>query len=84
MKDGEKIENTKKLKPVYRAIIEAGSIIFLFYSNLLMGEYSHSGLGNTKGFLWALQDIFTGSNFCIAAISSLVGYLGIEFLRRKL
>ncbi len=74
----------KKGKPVFRAIIEAGSIIFLFYSNLLMGEYSHSGQGNTKGFLWALQDIFTLPNFGIAVVSSLIGYLGIEFLRKKL
>jgi len=76
--------NTFKLKPVWRAIVEAGSIIFLFYSNLLMGEYSHSGMGNSKGFWWAIGDIFTTSNFCIAIVSSLIGYLGIEFLRKKL
>jgi hypothetical protein len=74
----------KRLKHVFRAVVEAGSIVFLFYSNLLMGEYSHSGMGNTKGFMWALQDIFTLQNFCIAIVSSLICYLGIEFLRRRL
>jgi len=74
----------KKVNPFWRAVLEAGSIIFLFYSNLLMGEYSHSGQGNTKGIWWALQDIFTLPNFGIAIVSSLIGYLGIEFLRKKL
>jgi hypothetical protein len=74
----------KKVNPFWRAVLEAGSIIFLFYSNLLMGEYSHSGMANSKGFCWAIQDIFTLPNFCIAMVSSLVGYLGIEFLRKKL
>ena len=36
------IEATK-MKKVWRAMLEAGFIIFLFYSNLLMGELEHSG-----------------------------------------
>ena len=34
---------------VFRAVIEVGFIIFLFYSNLLMGEYERSGMGQKKG-----------------------------------
>jgi hypothetical protein len=30
---------------VWRAVIEVGFIIFLFYSNLLMGEFERSGMG---------------------------------------
>jgi hypothetical protein len=35
-------------KNVSRAVIEVGFIIFLFYSNLLMGEYERSGLGQRE------------------------------------
>jgi hypothetical protein len=76
--------NTRKLAPIWRAVLEVGFIIFLFYSNLLMGEFTHSGQGQAKGLLWAVQDIFTEANFLIAGILGLVGYLVIEFLRRRL
>lgn len=43
---------------VSRAVLEAGFIVFLFYSNLLMGEFERSGLGRTMGLGWTLRDIF--------------------------
>ena len=73
-----------KLAPVWRALVEAGFIVFLYYSILLMGEFEGSGLGRRNGLLWALNDIFTASNFIIAIASSLVGYLVFEFLRKRL
>jgi hypothetical protein len=36
-------------KNVWRALIEIGFIIFLFYSNLLMGEFERSGMGHKRG-----------------------------------
>jgi hypothetical protein len=66
-----------------KATVEAGFIIFLFYSNLLMGEYSRSGHGRDRGLAWALRDIFTGENFLIAVIAALIGYFLVEFLRDK-
>lgn len=72
------------MKKVGRAIIEAGFIIFLFYSNLLMGEFERSGLGHSKGLVWAIGDILTAANFMIAVIAALIGYLLVEFLRNKL
>jgi dolichol kinase len=78
-------KNEKKLlHQVLRALIEMGFITFLFYSNLLMGEYDRSGNGTKKNLAWALGDIFTISNFEIAVAASVVGYLVFEFLRRKL
>ena len=74
----------KNMKKVWRAIIEAGFIIFLFYSNLLMGEFEHSGLGQSKGLLWALRDIFSAANFMIGLMAALIGYLLVEFLRNRL
>ncbi|GAC1692671.1 MAG: hypothetical protein NVS9B5_34960 [Terriglobales bacterium] len=70
-------------KNVWRAVVEVGFITFLFYSNLLMGEFERSGMGYTRGFAWAVGDIFTLKNFGIAMISGLIGYLLFEFLREK-
>jgi hypothetical protein len=65
------------------AIVEVGFIIFLFYSNLLMGEFTRSGAGRGRGLAWALGDIFTLTNFVIAAIAALIGYVLVEFLRNR-
>ena len=69
-------------KSVLRAVIEIGFIIFLFYSNLLMGEFERSGMGRKRGLAWALADVFTSANFEIAALAVLVGYVLFEFLRK--
>lgn len=70
-------------KSVLRGLIEVGFIIFLFYSNLLMGEFERAGAGQKKGLEWAVTDVFTSSNFLIAGIASVIGYLLVEFLREK-
>ena len=64
--------------------MEVGFIVFLYYSNLLMGEFEGSGQGRVRGLSWAVHDILTGSNLAIAIASALVGYLAIEFLRKRL
>lgn len=69
---------------VARALIEVGFIVFLFYANLLMGEYEGSGLARTRGLAWALSDILTAANLVIAIVAALVGYVVFEFLRKKL
>jgi hypothetical protein len=75
-------ETSKKPAPIWRALVETGFIIFLFYSNLLMGEFTRSaGRGKTLGV--ALEDIFTLQNLVIALVSSLIGYVVVEFLRRR-
>ena len=71
-------------KRVWRAVIETGFIIFLFYSNLLMGEFGRSGMGRQRGLVWALGDILTAANFGIAAIAALIGYGLVEYLRNRL
>ena len=70
-------------KDGWRALIEIAFIIFLFYSNLLMGEFERSASGSAKGFLWAVKDVFTLANFEIAVMAALVGYLLFEFLRKR-
>ena len=69
--------------PYWRALVEVGFIVFLYYSNLLMGEFEGSGQGQRRGLLWAMRDILTGPNLIIAVASALVGYLAIEFLRKR-
>jgi hypothetical protein len=71
-----------KLAPIWRAMVEVGFIIFLFYSNLLMGEFTRSN-GQGKTLIFAIKDIFTATNFVIAVISGLIGYLVFEFLRKQ-
>jgi hypothetical protein len=71
-------------KTALRAITEIGFIIFLFYSNLLMGEFGHSGMGRKMGLAWAVRDIFTAANFVIALTAALVGYVVVEILRNRL
>ena len=71
-------------KNLWRALIETGFIIFLFYANLLMGEFERSGQGRMRGIAWALEDVFTVANFEIAMIAALIGYVLFEFLRRRI
>jgi hypothetical protein len=73
----------QKLAPVWRALIEVGFIVFLYYSNLLMGEFEGSGQGRSRGLFWAAHDILTESNLTIAIATALIGYLVFEFLRKR-
>ncbi len=64
-------------------MIEVSFIIFLFYANLLMGEFERSGIGQRRGIAWAIKDVLTVANFAIAVIAALVGYILFEFLRKR-
>ena len=79
----QSLRNRRRLNSLWRAVIEVGFIVFLFYSNLLMGEFTASN-GQGKSMAFALHDIFTGANFAIAMISALIGYVVFEYLRKKL
>jgi len=64
-------------------VIEVAFIVFLFYSNLLMGEFTGVN-GQGKSLAFAFNDIFTGTNFVIAMISAFIGYVTFEYLRKSL
>ena len=70
-------------KRVVRAVVEIGFIIFLFYSNLLMGEFERSGPARSRGLVWALGDVFTPPSLAIALFAGVAGYLVVEYLRGK-
>jgi hypothetical protein len=74
---------TGKLAPIWRALVEIGFIIFLFYSNLLMGEFTRAN-EHGKSLSFAILDIFTAENFIVAVISGLIGYVVFEYLRKRL
>jgi hypothetical protein len=72
-----------RFKPLWRGVVEVAFIIFLFYANLLMGEFTGAN-GQGKTLAFALHDIVTPVNFTIALVSALIGYVAFEFLRHKL
>ena len=72
----------RKLAPLLRALVEIGFIVFLFYSNLLMGEFER-GNGHGKTLAFAVKDIFTATNFAVAVISGMIGYVVFEYLRKR-
>jgi ABC-type thiamin/hydroxymethylpyrimidine transport system permease subunit len=78
----KKTGNSQRHNPIVRAIIEITFIVFLFYSNLLMGEFNASS-GRGKTLASALYDIFTAGNFTIAICSALIGYIVFEYLRKR-
>jgi len=77
-----RLANPGRLKPFWRAVIEVGFIIFLFYSNLLMGEFTRA-YGHGKSLAFAIRDIFSVTNFVIAVISGMIGYVVFEYLRKQ-
>jgi hypothetical protein len=76
-------ERPRKLAPVWRALLEVGFIVFLYYSNLLMGEFERSGPGRSHGLWWAVRDVVTEWDLTIAITSALIGYLVVEVLRKR-
>lgn len=70
-------------KSLLRATIEIGFIVFLFYANLLMGEFERTGLGRTRGFSAAMRDVLTSANFAIGIGAAVVGYFVFEALRKR-
>ena len=73
----------RSLTKFLRAVIEVAFILFLFYANLLMGEFNATS-GQGKSFSFAMRDIFTLQNFTIGLVAALIGYLVFEYLRKNL
>ena len=71
------------MKRLRRAVIETGFIIFLFYTNLLMGQFTRSNSVDGKSLFFAIGNIFTITNFVIGVICALIAYLVVEYLRRN-
>ena len=72
----------RRSSPVLRGVIEVAFIIFLFYSNLLMGEFTATA-GRGKTLAAAIANIVTLQNLAIAVAASVLGHLGFEVLRKR-
>jgi hypothetical protein len=76
-------KDRRHLVRIKSALIETGFIVFLFYSNLLMGEFTRSG-EHGKTLAFALGDIFTVRNFAIAIAAAIVGHGVFHSLRKRI
>jgi hypothetical protein len=72
----------RKLTSGWRAIVEVGIIVFLFYSTLLMREFTQTN-GQGKSFVFAVADIFTVNTLVVAVISGLIACMIFEYLRKQ-
>jgi hypothetical protein len=72
-----------KLAPFWRAVVEISFIIFLFYSNLLMGQYVATSNPQNMSLWTAIKNVVTPDDFIVAVVTALIGHLVFEFLRRR-
>src|ERR1035441_334359 len=72
--------NRRRLNLVLRAVIEIALLIFFFCLVRLIWEFTAA---NERGMAFALKDILTRTNFLIAIVSALIGYV-VYLLKPKL
>ena len=76
---------SKTWKQILRAVAEIGFIVFLFYTNLVMGEFTRAHKAQSpQPLVTALWDVFTWTNALIALVAAFVGYVVIEAIRTYL
>ncbi len=76
---------TASSKKLLRALAEITFIIFLFYTNLLMGEFTRArSVPHGLTILSALSDIFTPMTAVVGLIGAVIGYFCIESFRKRL
>jgi hypothetical protein len=67
------------------ALAEIGFIIFLFYTNLLMGEFTRFRRAEQAASIIAvLYDLFTPTNALVGLFGAVIGYFCIEGIRKRL
>ena len=72
-------------KRILRAVAEIGFIVFLFYTNLVMGEYTRAHKAQAaQPLVAAIWDVFTWTNGIIALVAAVIGYVLIEAIRTYL
>ena len=73
---------TERWQQFRRASIEIGFIVFLFYANLLMGEFTRSN--GHRSLSTAAWDVLTPMNFAIGFVAACIGHWAFDHLRRQL
>ena len=83
--DSRKItQHFPKMAPFWRGIVEIAFIVFLFYSNLLMGQYTANASPQNMSLWMAIQNVVTPDSFIIGLVTALIGHLVFEFLRKRI
>jgi hypothetical protein len=67
-----------------RAIIEMTFILFLFYANLLMGQYNLGHSFANRSIVEACRNIFTIENAIIGVVAAFVGHVAFDHIRKRL
>jgi len=71
-------------KSKIRPIIEILSILFLLYTNLLMGQFLRTSSTIDGQSSWiTMMDIVTPQNFFIGLVGAAIGFLLVESVNRK-
>lgn len=67
------------------ALAEIGFIMFLFYTNLLMGQFMRGRIAeHAANIITVLYDVITPANALIGFIGAVIGYFCIEGIRKRL
>jgi hypothetical protein len=71
-------------KNIIRAVAEILSIMLLFYTNLLMGQYlNNSSNANDQSLLKNIINIITPQNIVIGIIGATLGFIIVELANKK-
>lgn len=77
-------EPSERRHAVYRALLEMSFIVFLFYSNLLMGQYNAGHSFSDRPLLVACKNIITFDNFIVGVIAAFFGHVAFDNIRNRL
>jgi hypothetical protein len=68
---------------IRRILLEMAFILFLFYANLLMGQYNLGHSFADKPILVAISNICTVDNLIIGIAAAFVGHVAFDYLRKR-
>jgi hypothetical protein len=66
-----------------RPLVEVLSILILFYTNLLMGQYMQSSSHVGKSFWTIAAGVVSAQNFAIGLVGAAAAFLLVEFVNRR-
>ncbi len=69
---------------IIRSIVEILSIMVLFYTNLLMGQFIRTSSSvDSQSILTAIINIVTPKNIIIGLIGATIGFIMVEAVNKK-
>ncbi len=74
---------SERRRAFYSSLIEMSFIIFLFYSNLLMGQYNLGHDFAQRPIFEAMKNVFTIDNFGVAVTAAFIGHVAFDSMRKR-